>query len=293
MTDNYQVLYSDIAPTTPIRLGQLFVDEALGASLASLKICTSLSPVTYTSLVPSGGAAPADETYLTVSDESGTLPNSRRTVAGTNITFDDSVANVRTINGPAGANPSASVGLSAVNGAATTFMRSDGAPALDQSIAPTWSGSHIFTANLPIQIQNNQPAFQMEELDQGSDGKKWRLRGNGGNLLFETRLDDNSVGTNALRFTRSGAAVASVEIGNATDNPPCSFLGTGAVSMGGTLAVTGNVGFNGASPAAMPNYTVTNPTTNRSLDVAAAAIGTVRQVLGTVIADLIAIGLYQ
>ncbi len=45
----------------------------------------------------------------------------------------------------AGANPSASVGLAAVNGVATTFMRSDGAPALSQSIVPTWSGQHTFT----------------------------------------------------------------------------------------------------------------------------------------------------
>jgi hypothetical protein len=43
-----------------------------------------------------------------------------------------------------GANPSASVGLVAVNGSAVTFLRSDGAPALDQSIAPTWTGQHIF-----------------------------------------------------------------------------------------------------------------------------------------------------
>ena len=58
-----------------------------------------------------------------------------------------------TINGPAnaassssgtGANPSASVGLSAVNGVATTFLRSDGAPALDVTIAPTWSAVHTF-----------------------------------------------------------------------------------------------------------------------------------------------------
>lgn len=42
-----------------------------------------------------------------------------------------------------GANPTASVGLSTVNGSATTWMRSDGAPALSQSIAPTWTGVHI------------------------------------------------------------------------------------------------------------------------------------------------------
>ncbi len=44
-----------------------------------------------------------------------------------------------------GANPSASVGLAAVNGSASTFMRSDAAPALSQSIAPTWSAQHTFT----------------------------------------------------------------------------------------------------------------------------------------------------
>lgn len=46
---------------------------------------------------------------------------------------------------PAGANPSASVGLAAVNGSATSFMRSDGAPALDQTIAPTMSGFWTFS----------------------------------------------------------------------------------------------------------------------------------------------------
>lgn len=43
------------------------------------------------------------------------------------------------------ANPSASIGLTAVNGSASTFMRSDAAPALDQSIVPTWTGSHTFS----------------------------------------------------------------------------------------------------------------------------------------------------
>ncbi len=42
------------------------------------------------------------------------------------------------------ANPTASVGLAAVNGSAATFMRSDAAPKLDVSIAPTWTGAHTF-----------------------------------------------------------------------------------------------------------------------------------------------------
>jgi hypothetical protein len=50
--------------------------------------------------------------------------------------------------GGSGANPTASVGLAAVNGVAATFMRSDGAPALSQAIAPTWSGQHIWSLSL-------------------------------------------------------------------------------------------------------------------------------------------------
>jgi hypothetical protein len=49
--------------------------------------------------------------------------------------------------GSTGANPTASVGLSAVNGTATTFLRSDGAPPISQSIVPTWTGIHTFSAN--------------------------------------------------------------------------------------------------------------------------------------------------
>lgn len=46
---------------------------------------------------------------------------------------------------PIGANPSSVAGLSAVNGVASSYMRSDGAPAISQAITPTWSGVHTFT----------------------------------------------------------------------------------------------------------------------------------------------------
>ena len=46
------------------------------------------------------------------------------------------------------ASPTASVGLTAVTGVATTAMRSDAAPAISQTIAPTWSGLHIFTGGI-------------------------------------------------------------------------------------------------------------------------------------------------
>lgn len=46
---------------------------------------------------------------------------------------------------PLGATPTVSVGLSAVPGAASTYIRSDGAPSLSQSIIPTWTGIHTFS----------------------------------------------------------------------------------------------------------------------------------------------------
>src|SRR3990167_2868958 len=55
-----------------------------------------------------------------------------------------------------GANPTASVGLTTVNGVAGTFMRSDAAPALSQSITPTWTGLHVF-APTSMAIGSNQP----------------------------------------------------------------------------------------------------------------------------------------
>lgn len=48
------------------------------------------------------------------------------------------------------ANPTASVGLTAVNGSATTAMRSDAAPALSQAISPTWSGNHTFSNAITV-----------------------------------------------------------------------------------------------------------------------------------------------
>lgn len=42
------------------------------------------------------------------------------------------------------ANPTATIGLTTINGVATTAMRSDAAPALSQAIVPIWTGTHTF-----------------------------------------------------------------------------------------------------------------------------------------------------
>lgn len=48
------------------------------------------------------------------------------------------------------ANPTGTIGLTAVNGSATSAIRSDGAPALSQAIIPTWTGTHTFNGTPSI-----------------------------------------------------------------------------------------------------------------------------------------------
>lgn len=64
------------------------------------------------------------------------------------------------------ANPSANIGMAAINGVAATAMRSDAAPAIDPAIAPTWTGVHIFAATgglgVRIQATNNTNAASFE-----------------------------------------------------------------------------------------------------------------------------------
>ena len=48
------------------------------------------------------------------------------------------------VAGSSPANPTATIGLTAVNGSAGTHMRSDAAPALSQAIVPAWTGAHTF-----------------------------------------------------------------------------------------------------------------------------------------------------
>jgi hypothetical protein len=74
--------------------------------------------------------------------------------SGVDLYYNDGSGNVvRLTSGgsvnaaPAGAtaaDPTATVGLTVVDGTALTYMRSDGAPPISQAIIPTWTGLHTF-----------------------------------------------------------------------------------------------------------------------------------------------------
>jgi hypothetical protein len=55
------------------------------------------------------------------------------------------VATISAPTVPTGANPSAKVGATAIDGVAETFMRSDAAPSIDEAAAYAWTGANSFT----------------------------------------------------------------------------------------------------------------------------------------------------
>lgn len=99
------------------------------------------------------------------------------------------------------ANPSASVILTAVNGTATTAMRSDGAPALSQAISPSWTGTHTWaSATGLIRVTQAASAYNPvvmvgrattsgDGIDGTGDDDLLRARDNGDNR--HVRIDAN------------------------------------------------------------------------------------------------------
>ncbi|CAM5998846.1 unnamed protein product [Sphagnum balticum] len=129
--------------------GSLTITPTTGAVVGSLAIghantWTGLQNFT-TANVGIGSATPGKQldvqgtirsTNLTVTALStGCLNNTNGLVSSTGASCASQVNS---------ANPSATIGLSAVNGSASTFMTSDSAPALGTTISPTMTGNWIF-----------------------------------------------------------------------------------------------------------------------------------------------------
>lgn len=140
--------------------------------------------------------------------------------------------------GGAVANPTATIGLTAVNGVASTSIRSDGAPALSQAIAPTWTATHTFSQTLSGVSQgaalfsSTLPGVIFKDTDAGTDAKDWVEYASGNTRRFTAYNEAASVERVWLQTNRSANAISSIQFGNSTDNPSSTFFGAVAVQAG-------------------------------------------------------------
>lgn len=184
-------------------------------------------------------AASATLTNKTISGASNTLSNISLTSAVTGTLPVANGGTGQTSLSALTANPTASVGPTATNGSASTFMRSDAAPAVDLTAAYTWTGNHTASGSEPRRI--------FIETDQGTDLKNWDWDLQAGVYCLRTRTDADGAGQNAICATRgTTTAISNVSLGNATNNPTGTFLGTGTFTFGGQVT-TPRVNVNGST----------------------------------------------
>ena len=101
-------------------------------------------------------------------------------------------------------NPTAVVGTSAINGVDTTYMRSDAAPAIDQSMSPAWSGIHNFNNMVNINGGINIGTGETLTLLAGS-----LLSGTSGSITVPTQAPgNNSTAAASTAFVTAAAAAA-------------------------------------------------------------------------------------
>lgn len=127
-------------------------------------------------------------------------------------------------------------------GTALTAMRSDASPPLDQSIAPTMTGSWFFTNAIPITIISAEPRFLYSETGVAADEGLWDVDINAKTFKIRTRTDVDGTGVDCLAFLRgTGTALATVTIGNSTNPANFVFAGGGTVSCGNLTSVSGTL----------------------------------------------------
>ena len=154
--------------------------------------------------------------------------------------------------GGSGANPTASVGLTAVNGSATTFLRSDGAPALAQTIVPTWTGLHTFNASAVISAPASSVALTVNGTATSGGYNTMLVQAQtsaGQSYGMDVRAGTNSSDRNTI--WRNAAASATLmtlagdgglTVGSA---PTGGDKGAGTINVSGGLYVNGVAGWRG------------------------------------------------
>jgi len=191
---------------------------------AGLETGTYISDLVATNPLSSDLASTADDHIrLIKSTVKATFPNINNAVTVTD----------ELLNGiPTGsANPTGTIGLSAVNGSATTYLRSDGAPALSQAIAPTWTDLHTFS-NSPtsgidgsiLLTDTSNPILGMRQSGATTDNKVWDFILTGEQFRFRTSNDSGVGNVTIMAVDRTGTTVDRVAF--PTDSAAAFVVGT-------------------------------------------------------------------
>lgn len=199
---------------------------------------------------------------ITYASVLGSLPGSRVFTAGSGISIDLNTPGQILIaasgTGALAGNPTASVGLTAINGGATTWMRSDAAPALSQAIAPTWSGQHTFSlgtsgATVPIFLSSVTPSLDFNETDGSANNRRWRLTVENEQLSYQVLNDVVGAASTFIAINRTGNVVDSIAL--TATSVPITILSSSAVytfdASGGLFAgIAPRLRFNSTGAAA-------------------------------------------
>lgn len=190
---------------------------------------------------------------------------------------------------PVGANPTASVGLAAVNGTATTFMRSDGAPALDQTISPTWSGKHLFTGDTGIGIAST--GVSVGSVSSGANPRmKWVISTG----ATDSKITDIFCTTTAIDWGFVNDAESSRNVFMSVTRSAAAINGMTLTPGTPGLTVNGKLGINNTSPPSQVTGwgTPTGAAVVASFPGASATLVQCSEVIAKLITDLKAFGLY-
>lgn len=182
------------------------------------------------------------------------------------------------------ANPSGTVGLTAVNGSTGKVMDAGSAPPLSQAIAPTWTGVHLFsgsltavtaTSGISIGSSSGLPDIQWTNSSGAANSKVWDLYADGTTLHGRVINDAHTGAQDWIQIVRNAVAITSVTFPQ------------------GTVGVAGALGVNGATPPAQSTGwgTPTGGAVANNFSGSAATLATLGPAVAQLIAVLKAVGI--
>ena len=212
--------------------------------IAAMLLSLNASAATFNLFSPASGILVGNpSTYITTA---ATWLNISSLLTGTcnsvNVVYGDGHCAAAGGGGPSPANPTASLGLTAINGVTATYMRSDAAPALSQSIVPTWTGAHTFMQPLTL-TSSTQTELRLTNTGNSSGDRAYNFQAETAGNFSLNVCDDTWASCNGfISGNRTGTDINSVAL---QANLAGAAQGTIQASANGT---TGGVAITVGSP---------------------------------------------